>query len=100
MLATSIIDYYLKDVSSMNGKVDIDILNTGISSSERHELEVVYETIKEIKANIGRFPDLQHVLDVLQNKGISNGQAMSDLERLKVMGQIYEPTAKKIDVIK
>ncbi len=84
----------------MKGKVDIDILNTGISSSERHELEVVYETIKEIKANIGRFPDLQHVLDALQNKGINNGQAMSDLERLKAMGQIYEPTAKKIDVIK
>lgn len=100
LLATSTIDYYLKDVSSMNGKVDIDILNTGISSSERHELEVVYETIKEIKANIGRFPDLQHVLDVLQNKGINNEQAMSDLERLKAMGQIYEPTAKKIDVIK
>ncbi|HII82635.1 MAG TPA: minichromosome maintenance protein MCM, partial [Ferroplasma sp.] len=100
LLATSIIDYYLKDVSSMKGKVDIDILNTGISSSERHELEVVYETIKEIKANIGRFPDLQHVLDALQNKGINNGQAMSDLERLKAMGQIYEPTAKKIDVIK
>jgi len=100
LLATSIIDYYLKEVSSMNGKVDIDILTTGISSSERYELEVVYETIKEIKANIGEFPDVQHVLDVLQNKGINNEKAMSDIEKLKSMGQVYEPNTNKIDVIK
>jgi len=100
LLANNIIDYYLKEVSSMNGKVDIDILTTGISSSSRHELEAVYETIKEIKANIRKIPDLQHILDVLQNKGINNEKALAYIDKLKTMGQIYESTPNKIDVIK
>ncbi len=100
LLAKSIVDYYLKDVSSMNGKVDIDILNSGISSRQRNELEIVLGIIKELRESKGKSPELEEVMNVLQSKGISKDKAESDISKLKAMGEIYQPSDKRIDVLR
>ncbi|MEM0139255.1 MAG: minichromosome maintenance protein MCM [Ferroplasma sp.] len=102
LLAKGIVDYYLKDVSSMNGQVDIDILNTGISTKQRTELEVVLAAIREAKDNLGdqkKAPEIEAVIDLLKAKGISRERAEMDLARLKSDGFIYEPQNKRVDVI-
>ncbi len=100
LLAKSIVDYYLREVSSMNGKVDIDILNSGISSRQRSELEIVLGVIKELKEAKNRAPEVKEVLDELQARGISRERAESDIEKLNSMGEIYRPSDKRIDVLK
>jgi replicative DNA helicase Mcm len=101
LLAKGIVDYYLKEVSAMNGQVDIDILNTGISTKQRTELEVVLSAIKEAKENSGekRAPEIETVIEILKQKGISRERAETDLARLKSDGFIYEPSNKRVDVI-
>ncbi len=100
LMAKSIVDYYLKEVSSMNGKVDIDILNTGISSKQRNELEIVLSIIKEVKEEDKKAPEIDKILEILKSRGISKDRAETDIAKLKTMGQIYEPSNKRIDVIK
>ncbi len=100
LLAKSIVDYYLKEVSSMNGKVDIDILNTGISSKQRNELEIVLSLIKEAKEEEKKPPEIDKLFEILKSHGISKAQAETDIAKLKAMGQIYEPSNRRIDVIK
>ncbi len=100
LLAKSIVDYYLKEVSSMNGKVDIDILNTGISSKQRNELEIVLSLIKEAKEEEKKAPEIDKIFEILKSRGISKDRAEIDISKLKAMGQIYEPSNKRIDIIK
>ncbi len=100
LLAKSIVDYYLKEVSSMNGKVDIDILNTGISSKQRNELEIVLSLIKEAKEEEKKAPEIDKIFEILKSRGISRDRAEIDISKLKAMGQIYEPSNKRIDIIK
>ena len=102
LLAKGVVDYYLKDVSAMNGQVDIDILNTGISTKQRTELEIVLSAIKEAKENSGeqkKAPDIETVIEMLKLKGISRERAETDLARLKADGFIFEPQNKKVDLI-
>ncbi|WP_337860171.1 minichromosome maintenance protein MCM [Ferroplasma sp.] len=102
LLAKGIVDYYLKEVSAMNGQVDIDILNTGISTKQRTELEVVLAAIKEAKESSGEqrtAPEIKDVIEILMQKGISKERAETDLAKLKSDGFIYEPSHKRVDVI-
>ncbi len=102
LLAKGIVDYYLKEVSAMNGQVDIDILNTGISTKQRTELEVVLSVIREAKESMGnqkKPPEIETVIELLKAKGISKERAEMDLARLKSDGFIYEPQNKRVDVI-
>jgi len=102
LLAKGVVDYYLKEVSAMNGQVDIDILNTGISTKQRTELEIVLSVIKEAKESMGeqkKAPDIETVIEMLKQKGISRERAETDLARLKSDGFIYEPSNKRVDVI-
>ncbi|WP_237698754.1 minichromosome maintenance protein MCM [Picrophilus oshimae] len=100
LLAKSIVDYYLKDVSAINGKVDIDILNTGMSSRQRNEAELIMDVIKELKNENKRPPEIDDVIEYLASRGISRKDAENSIQKLKIGGFLYEPSSNRIDVIK
>ncbi len=100
LLAKSIVDYYLKDVSAINGKVDIDILNTGMSSRQRNEAELIMDVIKELKNENKRPPEIETVIDTLASRGMSRKDAENSIQKLKIGGFLYEPSNNRIDVIK
>lgn len=99
MLAKKIVDYYLKDVSMTNGEVDIDILYSGTSSKQRGDLELVFDIIKEIKKE-RRQAELDDVLALSISRGLTQERAMEAIAKLKSAGQVYEPSYRKLDVIK
>ncbi|MEM3676096.1 MAG: minichromosome maintenance protein MCM, partial [Thermoplasmataceae archaeon] len=98
-LAKRIVDYYLKDVSMTNGQVDIDILYTGTSSKQRSDLELVFDVIRDLKTEKNR-ADLDDVIALCVNKGLTQERVLEAIARLKSAGQIYEPQFKKLDVIR
>lgn len=99
MLAKKIVDYYLKDVSMTNGEVDIDILYSGTSSKQRGDLELVFDIIKEIKRE-RRQAEVDDVLALSVSKGLTQERALEAIAKLKSAGQVYEPSYRKLDVIK
>ena len=99
LLAKKIVDYYLRDVSMNNGELDIDILYTGTSSKQRSDLETVFDIIKELKKE-KRQADVDEVIALSTARGLTQERATEAISRLKSAGQIYEPTYRKLDVIK
>ncbi|BAB60203.1 DNA replication initiator [Thermoplasma volcanium GSS1] len=99
MLAKKIVDYYLTDVSTENGKMDIDIIYTGSSSKQRNEMETVLDIIKEIKEEKG-IAEVSDVIGVAESKGITAKKAEEAILKLKNAGQIFERSYGKLDVIK
>jgi replicative DNA helicase Mcm len=99
MLAKQIVDFYLKDVSTHNGEVDIDVLYTGTSSKQRNDLETVFDIIKELKKEKNS-AEIDEVISLSQARGLSVDRAEEAISNLKRTGQIYEPSYKKLDVIR
>ncbi len=99
LLAKKIVDYYLKDVSMNNGELDIDILYTGTSSKQRSDLETVFDIIKELKRE-KKQADVDEVVAISTSRGLTQERAIDAIARLKSAGQIYEPSYRKLDVIR
>ncbi|GGM74059.1 ATPase AAA [Thermogymnomonas acidicola] len=98
MLAKKIVDFYLRDVSASNGQVDIDILLSGTTSRQRNELEMVYDAIKEIKSQ-KRVVEVEDVVALCVSRGMQREKVEQSIIKLKNMGQIYEPSYNRLDVI-
>ncbi len=99
ILAKKVVDYYLKDVSMTNGEVDIDILYSGTSSKQRGDLEMVFDIIKEIKRERHN-AEIDEVVAMSISKGLTQERALEAISKLKAAGQVYEPSFRKLDVIK
>jgi len=74
------------------GKIDIDILTTGQSHSERTLIKNVLQLIKELSAN-GEPVSINDILDVAEAKNIPKDKLGESISKLKKMGEIYEPKA-------
>ncbi|MHB8559964.1 MAG: minichromosome maintenance protein MCM, partial [Thermoplasmataceae archaeon] len=88
-----------KDVSTHNGEVDIDVLYTGTSSKQRNDLETVFDIIRELKKEKNS-AEIDEVISLSQARGLSVDRAEEAISNLKRTGQIYEPSYKKLDVIR
>jgi len=100
LLAKKIVDYYLRDVSMTDGGVDIDILLSGTSSKQRNDLETVFDIIKQLKTETKHAAEISEVISQAVSKGLTEERARDAIEHLKRSGQIYEPSYKKLDVIR
>ncbi len=82
-----------------NGELDIDILYTGTSSKQRSDLETVFDIIREIKKEKNQ-ADIDDVIAISASRGLTAERAVEAIARLKSAGQIYEPSYRKLDVIR
>jgi replicative DNA helicase Mcm len=73
------------------GKIDVDILTTGVSSSARGHIIMLKEAINELENKIGKTIPVEDVIREAQDKGISADKAEEILEKLKRSGDIFEP---------
>ncbi|MFC1741284.1 minichromosome maintenance protein MCM, partial [Nanoarchaeota archaeon] len=73
------------------GKIDVDILTTGISSSSRNNIVVIKEAITELENKIGKTIPIEDVIKEAQEKGVSADKAEEVIEKLKRSGDIFEP---------
>ncbi|HIP90191.1 MAG TPA: cell division protein, partial [Candidatus Nanopusillus sp.] len=71
--------------------IDIDILNVGISSTQRARLSTVYEMIKDLQKD---FPDgvpFQEIVNAAKEHKIEEEKVKEALDRLLREGEVYEP---------
>ena len=97
-LAIKIINYYLSDVASDEGKVDADIINVGMSSRQRNDLESVYFIVKKLMGKEG-YALTAEVEKEAKNLGINEARTKSIINKLKSQGQVYEPSDGKLRAI-
>ena len=97
----STIDQYLRRVGTdrETGKIDIDIIATGISHSQHDRMRVIMDTIKRLcdeskDGNAAR----SEIITEAETKGLAADKIKEVLDRLKRNGQIYEPVHDKYKI--
>ena len=89
--AIRILKYSLEQVGvdPETGEFDADIIESGVSSSERNRLQSVKHIINEM-AEDGEV-EIEAVLDRAEEEDFDRDQAEDVIERLKRDGELYEP---------
>ena len=89
--AIDILKYCLEQVGvdPETGEFDADIIESGVTSSERNRLQSVKHIINEM-AGDGK-AEIENVLEKAEDEGFDKEQAEDVIERLKRDGELYEP---------
>ncbi len=89
--AIDILKYSLEQVGvdPETGEFDADIIESGVTSSERNRLQSVKHIINEM-AGDGK-AEIEEVLEKAEDEGFDKDQAEDVIERLKRDGELYEP---------
>ena len=91
--AIDILGYSLMDVGfdRETGKIDIDRIATGVSASTRSHILTVKEIINELESKIGKTIPIDDVVVAAKERDISEDKVEEILEKLKRVGEIFEP---------
>ncbi len=92
--AINILHYCLEQVGldPETGKIDIDRISTGITTSERAKIVGVREIIHELEQKIGnKMIPVEEILKAAMEKGMSEEKVLESIEKLKRSGDIFEP---------
>lgn len=91
--AVDILHYCMSQVGvdPETGKIDIDVLSTGVSSSARGNIMVIKEIINELENKIGKTIPIEDITKEAQEKGVDVDKVDDIIEKLKRSGDIYEP---------
>ena len=73
------------------GKIDIDRLTSGISTSQRNEIVVVREIINELEKVLGKTIPIEDIEREGEIKGVDKDKVGEVIEKLKRSGDIFSP---------
>jgi replicative DNA helicase Mcm len=73
------------------GKIDIDRIATGISASQRSHIMVIKEIISDLENKVGKHIPIDDIIEEAKNKDIDESKVEEVLEKLKRVGEIFEP---------
>lgn len=96
--ARGIINYYISQVSSVDGVPDVDIIMTGNSNRTRGEMEIVLDIVKKIQRDKG-IADYDDIISDGNLRGLSEERIRESLSKLKTMGQLFEPSQNRYKVV-
>jgi|TARA_Y100000310_G_C20691767_1_gene822747 replicative DNA helicase Mcm len=91
--AIELVEYCLMEVGldKETGKIDIDRITTGIPASQRSHISVVKEIINDLESKVGKSIPIDDVIEEAKNKGIEEAKAEEVLEKLRRVGEVFEP---------
>ncbi len=70
---------------------DIDRITTGIPASQRNNISILKEIINDLESKVGKTIPIDDVMEEAKNKGIEEEKAEEVLEKLKRVGEVFEP---------
>ncbi len=89
--AVRIMDNYLRRVAmTPEGKIDIDITQTGVSHSQREQFETARSTMRELQSGPGGQFGLAEFIEAMGRHGIAEGRAEALLQTLRNQGEVIE----------
>jgi replicative DNA helicase Mcm len=89
--AVRIMDSYLRRVAmTPEGRIDIDITQTGVSHSQREQFELARTTMRELQGAPGGQFALTEYLEAMARHGVVEGRAEAILQTLRNQGEVFE----------
>ena len=96
--AVRIVEYWMGKVAGEEGKFDIDIIQTGISQSQREQIISLRDVINELAGPDG-VADYEDIVRIAQERGIPPAKVDSWLKRWSQEGEIYSPAKSKYKLV-
>ncbi len=78
-------------IDPATGKIDIDMLSTGITASTRSRIVNLREIIVNLSENRGKTLAVGDIVEEANKKNISETEVYDLIEKLKKEGELYEP---------
>jgi replicative DNA helicase Mcm len=78
-------------VDPETGRIDSDIITTGISSSQRSKIVEVKHVISDLEKEVGKSIPIEDVVKRAEERGIDKSTCEDTIEKLKRSGDIFEP---------
>ncbi|MFC1454874.1 minichromosome maintenance protein MCM [Candidatus Undinarchaeota archaeon] len=73
------------------GKIDIDRIETGISSAQRSRIHVVFDILTELEEKLGKRIPMDEIFREAKERGIDQRDMESLVSKLKEKGDLFEP---------
>lgn len=89
--ATKIVEGFLKRVSTAEGKIDIDILATGVSHSQRERIDILLDTMRQLQSGRDATFTLEDLKAKMEGKGVPPPRTEALFQTLKNQGEVMEP---------
>src|SRR5437016_2735689 len=96
--AVRIVEYWMGKVAGEEGRFDIDIIQTGISQSQREQIISIRDIINELAGPEG-VADYEDIVRIAQERGIPPAKVDSWLKRWAQEGEIYSPAKNKYKLV-
>ena len=96
--AVRIVEYWMGKVAGEEGRFDIDIIQTGISQSQREQIISLRDIIDELAGPEG-VADYEDIVRLAQERGIPPAKVDSWLKRWSQEGEIYSPAKSKYKLV-
>ncbi len=91
--AIELVHYCLSQVGldPETGKIDIDRITTGITTSQRSKIFGIKEIIVELENKVGKTIPMEDIIKEAVAKGIDESDVEESIEKLKRSGDLFEP---------
>lgn len=73
------------------GKIDIDRITTGVSTTERSRVVGVREIIADLEGKLGKTIPVEDIIREATERGLKESEVEESIEKLKRSGDIFEP---------
>jgi replicative DNA helicase Mcm len=99
--AIHIMDAFLRRVSmTEEGKLDIDLTQSGVSHSQRERLDIVMRIMRELQDEHGGFFTIEQFRESAEKAGIPVPKAEALLQSLRNQGEIIEARPNQLQLVR
>ena len=99
--AVHIMEAFLRRVSMTDeGKLDIDLAQSGVSHSQRERLDIVMRIMRELQDEHGGFFTMQQYREAADKAGIAVPKAEALLQSLRNQGEIIEARPNQLQLVR
>ena len=91
--AISIMTHYLSKVGVdvETNKIDVDIIFTGISATQRNRIMIIRGIISDLEKENGKNVKVEDIIQKAKEEGMDESRAEEIINKMKRDGEIYEP---------
>jgi replicative DNA helicase Mcm len=99
--AIHVMESFLRRVSmTEEGKLDIDLTQTGVSHSQRERMDIAMRIMRELQEGPGGSFRIEEYHEATEKAGISLAHADSILQTLRNQGEIIEPRPNQFQLVR
>ncbi len=86
-------------VDKETGLIDIDIISTGQSTSERSQLKKLLSLIKDLTKDDSEGISFNDIFEIVEKDGFTREKLAESIKKLKNVGELYEPKSGRYKVV-